>query len=369
MRSTMVKRSTGIVFFAVTTILASCSGGSSGLPSGDPSTNPVGPVQDVPQPNIPGQTPDVVPGDLPQSSDLPDENEVIMDPARIAMSFDTSEPYRKWTCFSLSTGDFFEFELTGLPNEDGPTNGSAHFFFPQPELGAIVSSGEPEVFPADLVFMQTAFDEAALMFPAASAQDTWAGFSFRHDSGRRTVNFDSSVFGQMQCDDQDPPELPNVSPNPTPVTPDPVEPDPVEVVVPENPPINPDLEYRGDILWELTHACSTVITPGPRVLEIPIDVRFFEILNDVRTGKTWPSDPSLVYKLDSPSIITNTRFFETVCAYPTQVCWGAAVTKENGERWTWALGIDGVDSCTDCCISCPQFGGSKRADIEPLSCR
>ena len=92
-----------------------------------------------------------------------------------------------------------------------------------------------------------------------------------------------------------------------------------------------------------------------------MDYRFFEITGNRKTG-VWPVD----------NLVWTTRSLGTVhthtlsCKVGTNVCFGARRRKSNPISY-WGIGIDGNQSCSDCCYSCPS-SGQVTTNVENLIC-
>jgi|GEM_PF-4009661 len=91
---------------------------------------------------------------------------------------------------------------------------------------------------------------------------------------------------------------------------------------------------KGTINWTLTDACNDGYL---------IRLRFHEVLNGQRTNWLWPGGTQY-YQL------SGTQSYRLTCSVGTQVCYGA----ENGDNSgsTWGIGLDGTQSCEDCCYTC-----------------
>jgi len=76
-----------------------------------------------------------------------------------------------------------------------------------------------------------------------------------------------------------------------------------------------------------------------------IQARFFEQVNSQLTGSVWPGN-SQVYTAPSDGTIE----VDLSCQRGTFICMGAAPRPTNGLYW--GIGLDGTESCADCCLSC-----------------
>lgn len=80
-----------------------------------------------------------------------------------------------------------------------------------------------------------------------------------------------------------------------------------------------------------------------------IAVRFFESIKGKLTGQTWPDasdrEKNVYLVARGP-----TRSHSLRCAPNTRICYGAAYSVDG--RSYWGLGLNGTESCSDCCYSC-----------------
>ena len=81
----------------------------------------------------------------------------------------------------------------------------------------------------------------------------------------------------------------------------------------------------------------------------PMKLIFRESYRGELTGFSWPSAGHYLF---TEKRVTRTKSVK--CAYPSDVCYGAAIDFGGGKSTSWGLGLTADGSCTNCCYACPS---------------
>ena len=102
----------------------------------------------------------------------------------------------------------------------------------------------------------------------------------------------------------------------------------------------------GELVWSMWDLCDD---------GYDIHLRFFDLTNNL----VWPGDDR-VYVLDESDD------YALSCRSGAQVCYGAEDSSGFDTGW-WGVGLDGTESCENCCSTCPP-GGNRLELTRYLTC-
>ncbi len=125
-----------------------------------------------------------------------------------------------------------------------------------------------------------------------------------------------------------------------------------EIVTPRRTP-GPEIPItpsRSEVLWTLSDQCAD----GEN-----IQFRFFQYVRGVYSpNRVWPSASGRVYVTDG---FGREDFTRLPCASGQQICYGATPRSSRRLSTYWGRGIDGEQTCTGCCATCPESGTIRRS--------